>query len=186
MPVDDTYPSRAAATTVTIVALSDFQCPFCARLEPILEEVHAAYGDTVRVVWKDFPLTSIHPDAFKAAEASHCAAEQRRYWQYHRRLFANQEQMGAGELMAHAAALGLDVGRFSACLSHRGTRRACRRASTPVAGWACRRRRRSSSTAGSCTGRSRSACSRSSSRRSCTAEQTTEAAREDDGSSSAA
>ena len=117
VPVDDTDPSRGGRNApVTIVAFSDFQCPFCARLEPILEEVHAAYGDTVRVVWKDFPLTSIHPDAFKAAEASHCAAEQRRYWEYHRRLFANQEHMGAGELMGHAAALGLDVGTFSACL----------------------------------------------------------------------
>lgn len=117
VPVHDTDPAKGGkGAVVTIVAFSDFQCPFCARLEPILDQVSGAYGDTVRVVWKDFPLTSIHPDAFKAAEASHCAAEQERYWDYHGRLFAHQEAMGVAELRAHATALGLDVARFDACL----------------------------------------------------------------------
>jgi protein-disulfide isomerase len=101
---------------VTIVAFSDFQCPFCARLEPTLREVERAYPDSVRIVWKDFPLTSIHPDAFKAAEASHCAAEQGRYWDYHHRLFVNQQALGLVQLKAHAAALGLDEQKFSSCL----------------------------------------------------------------------
>jgi len=101
---------------VTIVAYSDFQCPFCARVEPTLKEIHKAYGDKVRIVWKDFPLTTIHPQAFKAAEASHCAAEQQRYWEYHDRLFANQARMTVAELKGHAAAIGLDPVAFTTCL----------------------------------------------------------------------
>ena len=117
VPVHDTDPAKGdRKAAVTIVAFSDFQCPFCARLEPILNEVSGAYGDAVRVVWKDFPLTAIHPDAFKAAEASHCAAEQARYWDYHRRLFENQQSMGLPALKAHAAAIGLDMARFDSCL----------------------------------------------------------------------
>ena len=111
---DPALGSRQAA--VTIVAYSDFQCPFCARVEPTLKEIHDTYGDTVRIVWKDFPLTSIHPQAFKAAEASHCAAEQKRYWEYHDRLFANQARMSVADLKGHAAVLGLDTAAFAACL----------------------------------------------------------------------
>ena len=111
---DPALGTRQAA--VTIVAYSDFQCPFCARVEPTLKEIHKAYGDKVRIVWKDFPLTTIHPQAFKAAEASHCAAEQQRYWEYHDRLFANQARMSVAELKGHAAALGLDPVAFTTCL----------------------------------------------------------------------
>ena len=116
-PVTDGDPALGAPDApVTIVAFSDFQCPFCARVEPALKALHAKFGDSVRIVWKDFPLTSIHPDAFKAAEASHCAGDQSRYWDYHDRLFANQEAMGVSELKAHAAALGIDPITFAACL----------------------------------------------------------------------
>ena len=101
---------------VTIVAFSDFQCPFCARVEPSLKEIHKLYGDKVRIVWKDFPLTPIHPEAFKAAEAAHCAAEQGRYWEFHDRLFAHQERLGVEVLKAHASALGMDGGTFARCL----------------------------------------------------------------------
>ena len=111
---DPALGSRQAA--VTIVAYSDFQCPFCARVEPTLKEIHQTYGDKVRIVWKDFPLTTIHPQAFKAAEASHCAAEQKRYWEYHDRLFADQARMSVDDLKGHAAALGLDQSAFASCL----------------------------------------------------------------------
>jgi protein-disulfide isomerase len=70
----------------------------------------------VRIVWKDFPLTQIHPEAFKAAEAAHCAGEQGKFWEYHDRLFANQEALQPAALKAYAADMELDSPRFDACL----------------------------------------------------------------------
>jgi len=70
----------------------------------------------VRLVWKDFPLTSIHPQAFKASEAAHCAGDQGRYWEYHDRLFANQQALQVEALKKHAVELGLDSSAFDSCL----------------------------------------------------------------------
>jgi protein-disulfide isomerase len=67
-------------------------------------------------VWKDFPLTSIHPEAFKASEAAHCAGDQGKYWEYHDRLFQNQRALQVDALKKHAADLGLDTSSFDACL----------------------------------------------------------------------
>ncbi|MBI2828030.1 MAG: thioredoxin domain-containing protein [Acidobacteria bacterium] len=106
----------AANAAVTLVEFSDFQCPFCARVMPTLKRVHGAYGDRVRIVWKDFPLTSIHPQAFKAAEAGQCAREQGKFWEYHDRLFTNQQTLDPESLKKHAAESGLDAGKFNACL----------------------------------------------------------------------
>jgi len=110
-------PSRGMATApVTIVEYSDYQCPFCARVNPTLARVREQYGDQVRIVWKDFPLENIHPLAAKAAEAAHCAGEQGKYWELHDRLFANQKELAADGLKKHAAAAGLEPGGFAACL----------------------------------------------------------------------
>ena len=104
-----------ANAPVTLIEFSDFQCPFCARVMPTLKRVKEAYGDRVRIVWKDFPLTSIHPQAFKAAEAGQCAREQGKFWELHDRLFANQQALEPDALKQHAAAVGLDVTMFNAC-----------------------------------------------------------------------
>jgi protein-disulfide isomerase len=101
---------------VTLVEFSDFQCPFCQRVAPTLKQVKEKYGDKVRVVWKDFPLTQIHPQAFKAGEAAHCAADQGKFWEYHDRLFANQQALQPADLKKHAADLGLDATAFNSCL----------------------------------------------------------------------
>jgi protein-disulfide isomerase len=101
---------------VTLVEFSDFQCPFCQRVAPTLKKVRDTYGDKVRVVWKDFPLTQIHPQAFKAGEAAHCAGEQGKYWEYHDRLFANQQALEPDDLKKYAADLGLDAAQFNACV----------------------------------------------------------------------
>ncbi len=106
----------SASAPVTIVEFSDFQCPFCQRVAPTLKQVQKTYGDRVRIVWKDFPLTQIHPEAFKAGEAAHCAAEQGKFWEYHDRLFANQQALQADSLKKHAADLGLDAAKFNACV----------------------------------------------------------------------
>jgi protein-disulfide isomerase len=68
------------------------------------------------MVWKDFPLTSIHPEAFKASEAAHCAGDQGKYWEYHDRLFQNQRALQVEALKKHAADLGLDASAFDSCL----------------------------------------------------------------------
>jgi protein-disulfide isomerase len=106
----------ATTAPVTVVEFSDFQCPFCQRAVPTLKKVREVYGDKVRVVWKDFPLTQIHPQAFKSAEAAHCAGEQGKFWDYHDKLFANQEALQADDLKKYASDLGLDAAKFGPCL----------------------------------------------------------------------
>jgi protein-disulfide isomerase len=106
----------SSSAPVTLVEFSDFQCPFCQRVAPTLKQVKDKYGDKVRVVWKDFPLTQIHPQAFKAGEAAHCAADQGKFWEYHDRLFANQQALQPNDLKKHAADLGLDATTFASCL----------------------------------------------------------------------
>ena len=70
----------------------------------------------LRYVVRDLPLESIHKEAFKAAEATHCARDQGKYWEMYVRLFANQRQLGRDDLTQHAQALGLDKGAFERCL----------------------------------------------------------------------
>lgn len=104
---------------ITIVEFTDLQCPFCGRFaQHTLAQIEDAYIKTgkVRYIVKDFPLESLHPNALRAAEATHCAAEQNRAWDMHDRLFANQQKLAKEDLTADATALGLDTGTFSACL----------------------------------------------------------------------
>jgi protein-disulfide isomerase len=106
----------SASAPVTLVEFSDFQCPFCQRVAPTLKQVKERYGDKVRIVWKDFPLTQIHPEAFKASEAAHCAGDQGKYWQYHDQLFGNQQALRTDDLKRYATDLGLDAPAFNSCL----------------------------------------------------------------------
>jgi len=77
---------------VTIVEFSDFECPFCIRAFPTVQQIEKEYPNDVKIVYKQFPLTSIHPHAQTAAEASMCAAEQGKFWEYHDRLFTLESQ----------------------------------------------------------------------------------------------
>ena len=111
------FPSRGpAAAPVTIVEFSDFECPFCGGLFPTLKEVEKAYGDKVRIVFRQFPLTAIHPHAQKAAEASLCANEQQHFWEFHDSLFGNQRELTVDALKRRAQDMKLDTAAFNACL----------------------------------------------------------------------
>ncbi len=101
---------------VTLVEFSDFQCPFCMRLTKTLRDVAAKYGDKVRLVYRQFPLSQIHPFAEKAAEASLCAADQNQFWEMHDLIFETQSQLKVEDLKAKAAKLKLDSGVFDDCL----------------------------------------------------------------------
>ena len=114
-PDDD--PSRGPASApITIVEFSDFQCPFCSRGEATIDQVLAKYGDDVRLVFRDFPL-SIHPHAEGAAIAGNCAREQGKYWEMSRAMFANPGKLSAADLAASAASIGLDAEKFKACMA---------------------------------------------------------------------
>jgi protein-disulfide isomerase len=101
---------------VTIIEFSDFQCPYCRAAEPTIKEVLEKNKDKVRFSYRDFPLKRIHPQAEQAAEASRCAGEQGKYWEYHDLLYANQAKLDQAGLIGHARTVGLDVDGFSACL----------------------------------------------------------------------
>ncbi len=109
------HPSIGPANApVTIVEFSDFQCPFCKRVEPTLKEVRQKYGDNVRLVYMDYPLP-MHNHALDAAKAGRCAAEQGKFWPFHDALFADQSKESPEDLKATAKTLGLDTTKFNSC-----------------------------------------------------------------------
>jgi len=113
----DHEPVRGPASApVEIVEFSDFQCPYCSRVNPTLDRLRQTFGDDIKIVFRDFPLTSIHPQAFKAAEAGQCAREQGKFWEYHDRMFANQQALQPEFLKKYAADAGLAAAAFNTCL----------------------------------------------------------------------
>jgi len=112
---------------VTIIEFSDFQCPFCARSAPLPRQLVERYPGQVRVVYRHFPIDSIHPRARAAAEASACAHEQGRFWEYHDALFANARALEDADLERYAGGLSLDLGAFRACVAEGRYREAVER-----------------------------------------------------------
>jgi protein-disulfide isomerase len=106
---------------VTVVVFSDFQCPFCSRVEPSLAQLQKAYPGDVRVVWKNLPL-AMHPQAKPAALAAEAAREQGKFWEMHELLFQNQGQLSPDLYGALAKQLGLDVAKFQAASTAAATR----------------------------------------------------------------
>jgi protein-disulfide isomerase len=100
--------------SITIVEFSDYQCPFCARAEPIIHQALEAYPQQARFVYKHFPLESIHPQAMAAAKAAVAAQKQGKFWEMHEILFSNQRALQDDKLVEYAKQLGLDVAKFEA------------------------------------------------------------------------
>lgn len=113
---DDDPAIGPAGAPVSIVAFSDYQCPHCARFADTLLRLAGAYQGKVRVVFRDFPLLTIHKEAGKAAEAAACAGEQGKFIEMSTEMFATQSDLKPASLKTRAAALGLDVAAFAACL----------------------------------------------------------------------
>ena len=112
----DDDPARGDANApVTIVEFTDFQCPACAAMHPVLEEVLKSYGNKVRFVVRDFPL-NMHENARKAAEAANAANAQGKFFEYIAVLFKNQKALDVPSLKKYASDLGLDRAKFDAAL----------------------------------------------------------------------
>jgi protein-disulfide isomerase len=109
-------PSKGPTSApIELIEFSDFQCPFCLRADPTVQQVLSTYGDKIRFVYRHYPLPN-HPSARPAAEAAACAAEQGKFWPYHDLLFANPSKLSDADLKQHASTLGLNTGQFNTCV----------------------------------------------------------------------
>ena len=115
MNVTATGPSRGDVNSpVTIIEFTDFQCAACGAMYPVVEDVLKSYGARVHFVIRDFPLTKVHPNAFRAAQAASAANAQGKFWEYIDLLFRNQNSLDAESLKKFATQVGLDRKRFDA------------------------------------------------------------------------
>ena len=117
---DDPSKGRAAAP-VTVVMFSDFQCPACGAAHPMIKKVVAEYGEKVRFVVRDFPLTNIHENAFNAALAAKAAFNQGKFFEYSDKLYSNQNALDAVSLKKYAAESGLNLKQFEIDLTDEKT-----------------------------------------------------------------
>ena len=101
---------------IEMIEFSDFQCPYCLKANPTVNQVLAAYGDRIRFVYRHYPLPT-HPNARPAAEAAQCANEQGKFWAYHDQLFARDGRLSDEDLKRAAADAGIDAARFDSCVA---------------------------------------------------------------------
>ncbi len=116
IPVEaDNDPSIGPADAkVTIIQFAEYQCPYCGKAGEAVDKVMETYGNDVRMVFRDFPL-SFHPRAIPAAVAANCAGEQGKYWEMHNALMSNQRALEDTDLKAHADTLKLDIAKWEEC-----------------------------------------------------------------------
>jgi protein-disulfide isomerase len=117
IPVDDDPGIGPEDAPILIIEFSDYECPFCqkwhAEVWPLIQ---SKYGDKVRLVYRDFPLFNMHPNATPAAMAANCANDQGRYWEFHSALFSGQYPLSRKSYDAIAADLGLNASTFASCI----------------------------------------------------------------------
>lgn len=112
---DDHVRGDLSKAKVVLVEYSDYECPFCGRHHPTMQALVDKYGDDIAWVYRHFPLTSSHPDAFPSALASECADEQGKFWEFTDVMFDDQSLLGDDYYAEVAADLGLNVGKFTDC-----------------------------------------------------------------------
>jgi protein-disulfide isomerase len=105
------------AAKVVIEEFADYQCPTCAQLHPTVQQIQAAYGDRIKIIFRNFPLTQIHPKAYDAAVASEAAGLQGKFWEMQNQLFTNQQFWTTASdhrktFEEYAQKIGLDVEKF--------------------------------------------------------------------------
>jgi protein-disulfide isomerase len=116
IPEDDDPSIGPKNAPITIIEFSDYECPYCRRwYSEVYGKLREEYPDQVRIVFRDFPLTAIHPNAVPAAEAANCAGDQDAYWEFHDKLFAGG-QFGSEIYLQYASELGLNMDEFNACI----------------------------------------------------------------------
>jgi protein-disulfide isomerase len=117
----------AAEAPVTLVEFSDFQCPFCKRAQQTLARLLERFPGKLRLVYRDFPVDTAHPEARRAAEAARCAHDQGKFWDYHDVLFAKAPRGAPEDLRRYAEQVGLDMEAFERCVSTGAHRTAVQR-----------------------------------------------------------
>ena len=98
---------------VTLVEYGDFECPHCGRTHPQIKKARELLGDSLRFVFRHFPMVQTHPHSLRAAEASEAAGAQGKFWEMYDQLFTHQEALGDRDLLQYAKRIGLDAARFS-------------------------------------------------------------------------
>ena len=114
LPVGKSPVRGKDGAAITIVEFSDYQCPYCAKSEPLIASFVEAYPNDTRVVFKHYPLTNIHPHAMPAALAATAAQKQGKFWEMHEALFADQRSLNPAQITESAKKLGLDMAKFEA------------------------------------------------------------------------
>ena len=114
---DEPMLGNAGDPKLTIVEFGDFECPYSKDAATIVRTLMASRGDRVRFIYRDFPVESLHANALQAAIAAECAREQGKFWQYHDKLYANQNSLGLASLYRYGEETGLDGAKFQECLA---------------------------------------------------------------------
>jgi protein-disulfide isomerase len=115
LPVDGSRDHIQGPSTapVTLLEYGDYQCPYCGQAYPIIKQVQKHLGSKLRFVFRNFPITQIHPHAQYAAEAAESASAQNKFWEMHDDLYEHQQALDDNHLEKYAAKLGLDLSRFN-------------------------------------------------------------------------
>jgi protein-disulfide isomerase len=116
--VDRDHIQGPAEAPLTLVEYGDYECPYCGAAYPIVKEVQSRLGDRLRFVFRNFPITTSHPYAERAAEAAEAAGSQGKFWEMHDLLYENQKRLEDADLHRYAAQLGLDAQAFAEDLAN--------------------------------------------------------------------